>query len=465
MHLYLKQLHSYQTQVIIAVISIWLWTEHQDCFKQTFDERKKEADSIYMRLINLAVDKSLSALATFYDSHPSGKRDGSTKDTSNEQVAAIASESLIKEVFVDSRADATFPVLEDLLKLLDSLRTDALRVKTQERVLLCALTSRCGNMSEAFSNSYVSSIVRAGVALGHENVCEIGQNEECRASTLLPYDFFHDNVGVWEEPCRPTTGYHAGVGGDQLKRQAHARSVIQKSMKMLQNRFSLKGGISDGGPYFPLAPTNASAPSPLTSIPPLVRTSSGSLKRRAPHDATGVSGTGPSDTVFNPDHSVLPMIWKPNSIANFPYGEHELEAPTGMSENKRRKISQLNSGTPEDQAASLALRHRSTEELEWEDVANMFFHGGSTRNIDINYDFGTNAHLGKTKIFAPFVRALDPSSLEAEREVESEPSSDEDISDEAVYQRHQDVLDEMKLKLDSAFETRKQHSQPRGRKR
>ena len=90
--------------MIIAVISIWLWTEHQDCFKQTFDERKKEADSISMWLINLAVDKSLSALATFYDSHPSGKRDGSTKDTSNEQVAAIASESLIKEVFVDSRA-------------------------------------------------------------------------------------------------------------------------------------------------------------------------------------------------------------------------------------------------------------------------------------------------------------------------------------------------------------------------
>jgi len=452
-------------EVIIAVISIWLWTEHQDCFKQTLDERKKEADSIHMWLVNLAVDKSLSALATFYNSHPSGKRDGSTKGTSNEQVAAIASESLIKEVFVDSRADATFPILEDLLKLLDSLRTDALRVKTQERVLLAALTSRCGNMSEAFSNSYVSSIVRAGVALGHENVCEIGQNEECRASTLLPYDFFHDNVGVWEEPCRPTTGYHAGVGGDQLKRQAHARAVIQKSMKMLQNRFSLKGGISDGGPYFPLAPTNASAPSPTTSIPPLVRTSSGSLKRRGPHDATGVSGTGPSDTVFNPDHSVLPMIWKPNSIANFPYGEHELECPTGMSENKRRKISQLSSGTPEDQAASLSLRHRSTEELEWEDVANMFFHGGSTRNIDINYDFGSNAHLGKTKIFAPFVRALDPSSLEAEIELESELSSDEDISDEAVLQRHQDVLDEMKLKLDSAFETRKQHSQPRGRKR
>mmetsp|Transcript_5245 Transcript_5245/g.9395 ORF Transcript_5245/g.9395 Transcript_5245/m.9395 type:complete len:1645 (+) Transcript_5245:114-5048(+) len=450
--------------VIIAIISIWLWAEHQDCFKQTFFERKNQADPSYTWLINLAVDNSLSALATFFDSHPSGKSDGPAKETPNEQVAAIASQSLTKQVFVDRRADATFPILADLLKLLDSLRTDALQVKTQERVLLAALASRCGNMSEAFSNAYVSSIVRAGVALGHENVCEIGQNEECRASTMLPYDFFHDNVGVWEEPCRPATGYHPAVGGDELKKQAHARSVIQKSLKRLQNRHGLKGGISDGGPYFPVAPVNASAPLTPSAVPPLVTTSSGSLKRRGSHDGPGVSGPGPSDTVFNPDHSVVPMLWKQNDVANYPYGLHELGAPIGMSENKRRKLSHSEE-KPGDQAASLALRHRSTQELEWEDVANMFFHGGSTRNIDINYDFDSNDHLGKKKIFAPFVRAFDRSSLDAEREGENEPNSDEDISDEAVLQRHQDVLDEMKLKLDSAFEDRKQLAQQRGRKR
>merc|ERR1712127_150501 len=166
----------------------------------------------------------------------------------------------------------------------------------------------------------------------------------------------------------------------------------------------------------------------------------------------------------NPDHSVVPMVWKPHDVASSPYGEHELEAPTGMGENKKRKVSQTKDVIPGDEIPSLALRYRSTEELEWEDVANMFFHGGSTRSIDINYDFGSNDHMGKKKIFAPFVRAFNPSSLNSEREDENEPSSDEDITDQAVLQRHQDVLDEMKLKLDSALEARKQ-PQPRGRKR
>ena len=93
-----------QTQVIIAIISIWLWAEHQDCSKQTVFERKNEADPSYKWLIDLAVDKSLSALATFFDSHPSGKSDGPAKETPNEQVAAIASQSLTKQVFVDRRA-------------------------------------------------------------------------------------------------------------------------------------------------------------------------------------------------------------------------------------------------------------------------------------------------------------------------------------------------------------------------
>ncbi len=40
------------------------------------------------------------------------------------------------------------------------------------------------------------------------------------------------------------------------------------------------------------------------------------------------------------------------------------------------------------------------QELEWEDVANMFLHRGSTHSIDINYDFGSHGQLGKKKILA-----------------------------------------------------------------
>eukprot|EP00578_Thalassiosira_sp_NH16_P017862 CAMPEP_0181128302 /NCGR_PEP_ID=MMETSP1071-20121207/28680_1 /TAXON_ID=35127 /ORGANISM="Thalassiosira sp., Strain NH16" /LENGTH=1655 /DNA_ID=CAMNT_0023214141 /DNA_START=106 /DNA_END=5073 /DNA_ORIENTATION=+ len=455
--------------VIIAIISIWLWAEHKDCFNQAVVESgNDETNPSYKWIINLAIDKSLSAIATFFDSHPSAKGDGPTEKNPTEQVAAIASKTLTEQVFVDHRADVSFPILEDLLKLLDSLRTDALRAKTQERVLVAALTSRCGNMSEAFSNAYVSSIVRAGVALGHEHICEIGQDEGCRASTMLPYDFFHDNFGVWEEPCRPTTGYHPDVGGNELTKQAHARSLIQKSMKRLQNSLGLKGGISDGGPYFPVPSANTSAPPTPTVGLPLVRTPSGSLKRRGSYDALGAPGAGPQETTFNPDHYVTPMLWNSNDVGNSPYGQHQLEDKSigsMTSEKKKRETDHINDGDQGDQTASFAEQYRSTQELEWEDVANMFFHGGSTRNIDINYDFGSNHHLGRKKIIAPFVKEFDCSTLIPKSETENESLSDEDISDDAVFRRHQDSLDEMKLKLDAALESRKQPSQGRGRKR
>lgn len=95
----------FPTQIIVAIISIWLWTEHKHFFKQTIAATGiDEADSSYKWLINLAIDMSLSALANFFDSHPSGKNNGQTKDTPNDQVAAIASKSLANQVFVDYRA-------------------------------------------------------------------------------------------------------------------------------------------------------------------------------------------------------------------------------------------------------------------------------------------------------------------------------------------------------------------------
>jgi hypothetical protein len=429
-------------EVIVATISIWLWIEHKDSFDDTAVETENDkASPNCLWLINLAIDISLSALASFFDSQSSEKCSGRPKETPNEQVAAITSKSLVNQIFVDQRTDASFPIIEDLVKLLDTLRTDALRVKTQERVLLAALASRCGSMTEAFSNAYVSSIVRSGVALGHENVCEMGQDEACRASTLLPYDYFHDNVGIWEEPCRPITGYHSSVGGSELKRQAHARSLIQKSMLRLQHRLGLKGGISDGGPYFPAESTSRPAtPSTPAAFPQLVKTPSGSLKRNS---SLGLSGPGEDD--FNPEHSVEPMIWDPDDLGNSPYGEHEFEGKCVVED------------------ASFAAQHSSTQELEWEDVANMFFHGGSTRNIDIDYDFGSQDQQGKKEIYAPFVQPFDVNSIN--RETGQEPYSDEDIRDETILQRHQDGLNEMKLKLDESLEKRKLLAQQRGRMR
>ena len=94
--------------VIVAIISIWLWAEHKDCLKHV---RQNEGDSSYSWLVNMALDKSLSALAMFFDSRPSGKMGhqfGLAKETDDEQVAAIASKSLADEVFVDHRSVRIF---------------------------------------------------------------------------------------------------------------------------------------------------------------------------------------------------------------------------------------------------------------------------------------------------------------------------------------------------------------------
>ena len=92
--------------VIVAIISIWLWAEHKDCLKHVIvDSGQNEGDSSYSWLVNMAIDKSLSALATFFDSRPSGMGQfGLAKETDDEEVAAIASKSLADEVFVDHRS-------------------------------------------------------------------------------------------------------------------------------------------------------------------------------------------------------------------------------------------------------------------------------------------------------------------------------------------------------------------------
>ena len=360
--------------------------------------------------------------------------------------------------------DASFPLLDELHGLLQKLRTDALRARTQERVLLAAVASRCGNMSEAFSNSYVSAIVRAGEALGHENMCEFVQNEECQASTMVPYDYFHDNAGVWEEPCRPvSTGYHTPVTGSELLRQAHARSVIQQSLRNLQGRLRLKGGVADGGPYSRALASSSGGgaggshasgghgpPTPTSSIPPIPRTHSGGLKRKSSSFDFGGGGGGHAahggaESVFNPDHVIEPMAWNPDDVAHCPYGLHDRDARAGVSVGGDAEDAE-----DDDDEPSLARRTRSSHEIEWEEVANMFFHGGSTRSIDT--DFAAGGLLGKKQIFAPEIRPFDPTSLDGLQN--DGDDSDEDISDETMLRRHEKVLEEMKVKIDEALARR-----------
>jgi hypothetical protein len=136
-----------------------------------------------------------------------------------------------------------------MISYLDESRKCCLHSKSQERALLAALISRKATMSLPFSHAYASSMVRAGEAIGHGELFEVVQNEEVNASTMIPYDVFTDESGAWEDPYRPIEGYTQNLSGDDLMRRAHARAMIQKSLKKLQDRHNIRGGTPNPGPY------------------------------------------------------------------------------------------------------------------------------------------------------------------------------------------------------------------------
>jgi hypothetical protein len=447
-------------EMLVALIFTWICVEHRDVVDGMLSDENgiSETHPELEWLTISAIEKSLGAIAPILNPLSAATRGDQMK-----QVVLVVGKSLTREVFVSGRQNDSLPIMDELMKLLDSLRCDALQAKTRERVLLAALVSRSSNMTEAFSNAYVSAIVRAGEALTHEDVCEVVQDTQVRASTMLPFDYFQDNAGVWEEPCRPEQGYHVGLCGVEMKREAHARSLLRKSMKRLQDQLGLRGGIFDGGPYYPRAPTITSAPTTPTG-PSLMRTLSGSLgKQKGPNEFA------PPDAAFNPGHFVPPMNWNINDVSNLPYGQYSLESmqfsSVGdvLSDDKKKEYSPIN----EDSSICLAQQYRSTHEVEWEDVADMFLHGGNTRQIDINSTLSADELTGKKKIFAPFVQPFDIRSLEAVVHGQkcNDDNDEEDISDETILMKHQEVLDEMKLKLDAALEKRRQQTQQRGRKK
>ena len=459
-------------EMIVALISMWMCVEQRDLVNgiMSAENGNAQAHPELEWLTTSAIKESLSAIAPFLNPLSSASRGEQMK-----QVVLVVGKALTKEVFVSQIQNTSLPLMDELIKLLDLLRSDALKTKTRERVLVAALVSRSSNMTEAFSNAYVSSIVRAGEALTHEDVCEIAQDTDVRASTMLPFDYFQDNAGVWEEPCRPEQGYHAGLCGVEMKKEAHARSLLRKSMKRLQDQLGLKGGILDGGPYYPVVPIIPSTPTTPTGRTPigpsLMRSFSGSMKQK------GSSDYVPPDAAFNPGHFVPPMNWNINDVANLPYGQYSLESMQfssvgdALSDDKRKEYAQYNE---EDSSISLAQKFRSTHEVKWEDVADMFLHGGNTRQIDINSvlsadqgPLGADEETGRKKIYAPFVQHFDVSSLGTMAQDQDDGGDDEeeDISDETILKAHQHVLDEMKLKLDAALEKRRLLTQQRGRKK
>lgn len=376
------------------------------------------------------------------------------------------------------------------MQFLDEARLCALRTKCQERTLVAALISRNATMSEQFSHAYVSAMVRAGEALGHEELFELVQHEDTLTSTMLPYDIFTDESGAWEDPCRAKDEFIANLTGEDLMRRAHARAMIQKSLKKLQDRHSIRGGVPVAGPYADLPPdANGIGAGPATGSerPQYQRTPSGSLKRKTSFSITSESSFDRSAAVavatsmalYNSRHYSVPLFWDADNVENTPYGKHVKgfrqrsyslgrlsfsgsadDIESNERSKKRLRISRADSVSiscpPTDD--DNGLLPRSTQEIAWVDVAQIFkpvaLPGPTTPTSRLGNDeeSGTSGRM----IIAPYFRKIEtPPTMSDDGDLEEE----EDISDEAVLARHKVVLDRMKQKLDEVMEARQQGQQ------
>jgi hypothetical protein len=331
-------------------------------------------------------------------------------------------------------------------------------------------------------------MVRAGEALGHEELFEQVQDEDTLTSTMIPYDIFTEESGAWEDPCRAKEEFGANLTGDDLMRRAHARAMIQKSLKKLQDRHNIRGGAPVAGPYADPPPdSNASGAGSAAGVerPQYQRTPSDSLKRKASFSiasqssfdrSTGVA-VATTMALYNPRHYLAPLFWDADNVENTPYGKHmkgfrqslfssgrqSFSEDVGDSQStskKRLRVSRADSvsiSCPPTDEDSLSLP-RSTQEVAWVDVAQIFkpvaLAGPTTPTARSGDD--DEPETSARMIIAPFCRKVERPPAMGDDEGLGE---EEDISDEAVLARHRVVLDRMKHKLDKVMEARQQGQQ------
>eukprot|EP00934_Nitzschia_sp_Nitz4_P000090 Nitzschia sp. Nitz4//scaffold80_size88189//35047//40827//NITZ4_005086-RA/size88189-processed-gene-0.72-mRNA-1//-1//CDS//3329558627//90//frame0 len=482
--------------IIVACINLTLWRHHDGCFQKAFAKSGRiDVDPDCKWLISAAVDHAVHALSDALDSanfksgsplaaalaasklkNPSQKGPHEKEDKASKLdilVGSIASKALLSGFKLDPSMDSILYSFNDLLDYLDETRKCALQSKSQERALLAALISRRATMSLPFSHAYVSSVVRAGEALGHGEFFEMVQNEEVSVSTMIPYDVFTDETGAWEDPCRPSTGFTAGLTGDDLMRRAHARAMIQKSLKKLQDRHNIKGGTSKPGAYVdPPNTGSASSDAGKSGSNSGGSTPKGWLKRRNSFSEPPIqhgTGSAPATTwaLYEPKHVSAPLSWNSEHVENSPYGRHNSATrPRSLSisqfhlqlKARSKQGDNASLSKPPDSPDDEGSKKRSTREVPWVDVAGIFqsvnLPGSSSKTAT-----ETLAPSREKIIVAPFVKEVKLDDLDSRTDYESD--TEEDLSDAAVLGRHQIVLDRMKEHLNIVLEARKKSQEKR----
>ena len=495
--------------VVAAVILVWLWTSHEQSFQVAFEKNGRiDVDPDCKWLVQAAVDTAVSELSleiaesmargegAFAEASAARKANPilqSGVGVPNSQptasaaskkldvcTASIVSQALSVEMCIDADMNFVIPKYSQLVEFLDEARLGALRTKSQERTLLATLIARKAMMTENFAHAYVSSMVRAGEALGHGRLFEVAQDEGVMASTMIPYDIFTDDSGCWEDPCKPDSGFTAGLSGDELMRRAHARAMIQKALRKLQDRHHIRGGTTTYGPFVDLANGDSSLTN--SGSDGRYQASSASprqgVKRRVsslaePPVAPG-TGSAPAKSwgVYDPKHFCSPLEWDPDDHENSPYGLHSRgERIRAMSmaggrnghEADSKKIkrsmslssSQLDSSERLDADSSIV---RSTREIDWEDVASIF------QSVELPRKVARSKAAEPEKpaivdgtIFAPFCRQIE-GELSPD---DDESDAEEDLTDETILTRHHVVLDKMKARLEAFLEARKKQQERR----
>ena len=480
--------------VVAYTVLVWLWANHEIAFRDAFEKSGRiDVDPDCKWLIHAAVDTAIRELTSEIAQEratnkgpfamiPVGSTDELEKSEASHKLelhtAKIVSKSLMTELRVLEEANVAIPNFQNIVEYLDEARMCALRGRSKERALLASLLSQKTNIAESFSHAYTSSMVRAGEALGHESLLEAVQDETVNVSSMLPYDICSDDLGEWEDPCRPETGFGKDASASVLRRRAHARAMIHKSLKKLEDRHGIKGGVPNQGPLSDQLSDEAKAASKNQTAP----TPRGGYKRKwstfsepPPPPGTG-SAPASSWASYDPRHYSTPLDWDPNELENLPYGQHaDLERPRSLSLSlsarsdhrsgkKLKRSMSLSSHTHSESRETDGLP-RSTCEIPWVEVAGIF------QRLELpkksppkasHHDHHASVPVpAGSVIVAPFCRRLEKELSDID---DDESETEENLSDEYVIAQHEAVLENMKQKLSAYMEAKqKQQEKKRGR--
>jgi len=457
-------------EAISATISVWLWSGHSDCFQRAFRKNGRiDVDLECKWLVKKTVDVSVEAVLGAVGGNAANRGDASFVDFQGNaaaKVAALVCEALGKTISINDDVDTTLPNLDHLVHILESQREIAFRLMIQERALLANILARNVTMTKSFADAYVGSMIVAGEAIGHEEVCEIVQDDECGVWTMLPYDVivsdYDNHGGTWVDPCRRNGGYTPGLTAIQLTRRAHARAQLHRSLHKLQEKYGFQGGTPNAGPYddSAISPNSSAMISPGVSTP---RLSGGAIKRKSSFSGREIDATGGAShagALRYPAHYCAPLVIDDTDINFSPYGRHQRVrfGSKGRSKRVRTSTSAALANVKDDSASNSTAGGRnalvrSSEPIDWADVAKLF----QPVALPEQANAPSPKPVGEViNIFAPVVRNLkdgtDEKMLQSDDDNGDDDGEDEDISEEAVLARHQAVLDHMKEKLDVAFE-------------